>query len=94
MKLDAAAVLVLSLAVFLFSGVAFALDGIDLSNPPEAVEDEACSQLFKIKYPFLPCGGSEVGSPDEQPDWENTRRIPLMSDFTESDGYWGPELNE
>jgi hypothetical protein len=94
MKLNAAAVLVLSLVVFLFSGVAFALDGIDLSNPPEAAEDEACSRLHQIKYPFLPCGGGEVGSPGEDPTWENTRRLPYMSDFTEGDGYWGPDLHE
>ncbi len=49
MKLNAAAVLVLSMVVFLFSGVAFALDDFDLSNPPESVEDEACSRLFQIK---------------------------------------------
>jgi hypothetical protein len=94
MKLNAAAVFVLSLVVLLFSGTAFALDGIDLSNPPEAVEDEACPRLFQIKYPFLACGDGDVGSPDEGPTWENTRRIPYLSDFTEGDGYWGPDLNE
>ena len=94
MKLNAAAVLVLSLVVFLFSGTALALDDFDLSNPPDAVEDEACPRLYQIKYPFLACGESEVGSPDEEPTWENTRRIPYGFDFTEGDGYWGPDLNE
>jgi len=94
MKLNAAAVLVLSMVVFLFSGAAFALDDFDLSNPSESVEDEACSRLFQIKYPFLVCGPGENGSPDDGATWENTRRIPIMSDFTEGDGYWGPDLNE
>jgi len=94
MKLNAAAVLVLSLVVFLFSGVASALDGLDLSNPPEDAQDEACPRLFQIKYPFLVCGDSKAPSPAEQPNWQNTRRIPYGFDFTEGDGYWGPNLNE
>ena len=95
MKLNAAAVLVLSWVVLLFfSGVAIALDEIDLSNPPEDAQDEACPRLFQIKYPFLVCGESKGGSPTEEPNWENTRRIPYGFDFTEGDGYWGPNLNE
>lgn len=94
MKLDAAAVLVLSLVLFFFSGTAFALDDFDLSNPPEPVEDEACARLFQIKYPFLACGAVASASPDGEVTWENSRRIPIMSDFTEGDGYWGPDLNE
>ncbi len=97
MKLNAAAVfvltIVLSFVLLCFGGAAFALDDFDLSHPGEPVEDEACPRLFQIKYPFLACGESEVASPADDPDWENTRQIPRRSEFIEGDGYWGPDLN-
>ena len=96
MKLNAAAVLAVSLVSFFFilsSTAAFALDGIDLSHPSEAVEDGGCSQLVQIKYPFLSCANGEIGLADDNATWENSRQIPIMRDWTEGDGYWGPELN-
>ena len=27
-------------------------------------------------------------------EWENSRRIPRQGDWVESDGHWGPSLNE
>ena len=94
--------LVVSLALasllFLFSGAVMALDGIDLSNPPEETGEEAgeggCSQLVQIKYPFLTCTNGEIGSADGDESWEDNRQIPFMSVWTESDGYWGPSYNE
>jgi len=93
MKLDAAAVFVLSLFVLLFSGAAFALDGIDLNGPAEVAAEGSCSQLVQIKYPFLACAGGEIGLSDADATWENSRHIPIGTDWTEGDGYWGPDLN-
>ena len=110
MKLNVAAVLIHFLAlaglVILSSGVAMALDGIDLSAPAEeseeagadATEEGGCSQLAQIKYPFLTCDGAEIGSTDANTEanatWENSRQIPLGSAWVEGDAYWGPSLNE
>ena len=76
------------------SGAAMALDGIDLSKPSEENDEGGCSQLVRIKYPFLGCSDGEIGLADEDDSWENSRQIPLMRAFTEGDGYWGPSLNE
>jgi hypothetical protein len=94
--------LVVSLALasllFFTSGAVMALDGIDLSNPPEESGEEAgeggCSRLVQIKYPFLSCTNGEIGSADGDDSWEDNRQIPFMSVWTESDGYWGPSYNE
>ena len=94
MKLNAAAVFILSFVfVISFGGVAFALDGIDLSEPAEAVEEGACSRLVQIKYPFISCSNGEIGQSSQDETWENSRHIQIMSDWTEGDGAWGPELN-
>ncbi len=99
MMLRNAAAVVLTL---LFSNSALALDGIDLSDaataPPAAGE---CPALVKIKYPFLTCGGDAASHTLLQarplklaPSWASARQSPRMSDWTESDGYWGPDLNQ
>ncbi len=78
----------------LLASSAAALEGIDLSRPAEPVAEGACSRLAAIKYPFLGCGANgEIVSPDADATWENSRRIPLMSDWTEGDGAFGPDLN-
>ena len=97
MKLNVAAVLVLSSILLLASpGVAFALDGIDLSNPPEIVEVEegACSRLVQIKYPFLVCRSGEIGLAEGDDTWDSSRQIPDLSDWTAGPGYWGHDLNQ
>jgi hypothetical protein len=90
--------LALASLLFFSSGAVMALDGIDLSNPPEEASEEpgegACSRLVQIKYPFLSCTDGEIGSADGDDSWEDNRQIPLMSPWTESDGYWGPSYNE
>ena len=94
MKLNAAAVLVIALVLFLFPATAaFALDGIDLSHPGEPAEGDGCSRLVQIKYPFLSCSDGEIGLSEMGDSWNNSRRIQIMSDWEEGDGYWGPELN-
>lgn len=77
-----------------FSGTAMALDGIDLSGPLDEDDGGGCSELVQIKYPFLNCRDGEIGSTDYGENWDNHRQIPLMSDWAEGDGYWGPSLNE
>jgi hypothetical protein len=78
------------------AGAASALDGIDLSNPAEESEESeeaGCAQLIQIKYPFLKCASGEIGLAEGDDNWESSRRIQVMSDWTEGDGYWGPDLN-
>lgn len=109
MKLDAAAVFAGSLSyarlgfgfptvvatglLFLASS-AMALDGIDLSHPSEAGDEAGCPELVRIKYPFLRCTNGEIGSAAGDEKWDMSRKIPIMSPWTEGDGYWGPDLNE
>jgi hypothetical protein len=102
------AVLAAALLTLTFTGSAFALDGIDLSKPatdPGAEEAAAaagdCPALTKIRYPFL-CEGAVDGAHalvqvrplNPNPSWESTRQIPRMSDWTEGNGTWGPDLNQ
>ncbi len=82
-----------SLLILFASGSAFALDGIDLSNPASDDESGGCPPLIQIKYPFIDCPDDEIGLDDADDTWENSRRIPLMSRWTEGDGTWGPDLN-
>ncbi len=93
MKLNVAAVLTLFLALagllVFSSGVAMALDGIDLSTPSEEIDDGGCSQLFRIKYPFLSCANGVIGSAEGDATWENSRQIPIGSAWVEGEGYWG-----
>jgi len=94
MKLNAAAVF--AVAVFslsFWSGTAIALDGIDLSHPAEPTASDACSRLVQIKYPFLHCSEGEIGLSAMGDTWDASRRIAIMSDWVEGDGYWGPDLN-
>ena len=91
---NAAAVSVVSLFVFGFASSAVALDSIDLSVPAEPTAEGECSRLVQIKYPFLSCVNGEIGQSDDNDTWDNTRHLPMQSDWNEGDGYWGPTLNE
>jgi hypothetical protein len=94
MKLNAAAVFVVALVFFLVPSVAaVAHDGIDLGPSGKRSQDEGCSQLVQIKYPFLSCADGEIGLSEMGDSWDNSRRMPVMSDWMEGDGYWGPALN-
>ena len=80
---------------------AMALDGIDPSDAATAPAAGECPALVKIKYPFLKCSGDDASHtllqarpPKLAPSWASARQSPLMSDWTESDGYWGPDLNQ
>jgi hypothetical protein len=86
----------LAVSVFLFfsTGSAFALDGIDLSTPAEAVAEGECPRLIQIKYPFLSCAEGQIGMAEGDDTWEESRRIPLGEAWTEGFGYWGPTLND
>ncbi|MCA9504240.1 MAG: hypothetical protein H6748_20405 [Spirochaetaceae bacterium] len=79
----------------LLAGAALAgsLPGIDLSEPAEPVASGECSRLVQIKYPFLSCRNGEIGAAAGDETWDSARRLPLMSDWTEGDAAWGPELN-
>ncbi len=52
-----------------------------------------------VKYPWLACTAGAPGAVSLQATqghegtWESKRSIPLGFDFTEGDGYWGPDLN-
>jgi hypothetical protein len=104
------AVLAAALLTLTSSQSAFALDGIDLSRPATdpgeeaAATDDDCPALTKIRLPFL-CPGAGAGSegahalvqvrpPNPNPSWESARQIPRMSDWTEGNGTWGPDLNQ
>ncbi len=80
-------------ALTLLAAPAFALDGIDLSEPVEPVAEGECPRLIQIKYPFLSCANGQIGQSDESDTWESARRMPLQSDWNEGPGYWGPSLN-
>ena len=94
-----------ALLVLLGAGVAPALDGIDLGRGGagvglEGLEEEGkaagegCSRLFRIKYPFLSCVEDRIGSKAVRATWENSRRMPIQSEWSEGDGAWGPERNQ
>ncbi len=85
---------VLAGCILFSSGAAMALDGIDLSQPSAENGEGECSQLVQIKYPFLSCRDGEIGLADADDTWEDSRQIPLMSEWTEGGGYWGPSYNE
>jgi hypothetical protein len=93
-----AGLLFAGLATLLITGSAQALDGIMLSgsDAPEAeagAEASGCPALIQIKYPFLSCANGQIGQSDSNETWDDSRRIQIMSDWTEGDGYWGPDLN-
>ncbi len=101
------AVLAAALLTLTFTGSASALDGINLSRPATgaaAPEAGDCAPLTKIRNPFL-CTGDGQGPEDVRsllqarpvnpnPSWERARQIPRMSDWTEGEGTWGPDLNQ
>lgn len=91
MMLRNAAAAVLAL---LIANTATALEGIDLSQPLPATAPGECPLLVKIKYPFLSCAGGQIGQTDANELWEDSRQIPRMSDWTEGNGTWGPDLNQ
>jgi hypothetical protein len=98
--------LLLGLSFLLIAGTASALDVIDISaqaaaaNDAEATDatksadDAACPRLIQIKYPFLHCAKGEIGMSDGDDDWENSRQIPMQTEFVEGNGYFGPDLNQ
>ena len=81
----------LLLAGGLLAGSASALEGIDLNSPAEPTAEGECPRLIQIKYPFLGCTNGQIGQPDASATWENARQIPMMTDWTEGDGAWGPD---
>lgn len=80
-------------AVALCASSATALDTIDLSAPPAPPVAGECSPLVQIKYPFLECTNGQIGQSAENETWSNARHLPMQSDWTEGDAYWGPTLN-
>jgi hypothetical protein len=71
-----------------------ALPGIDLSKPAEATAPGECPKLIQIKYPFISCKEGVIGLADGDATWENSRQIPIGSEFVEGNGYWGDDLNQ
>jgi hypothetical protein len=95
----AAAALSTLLCGTLSAGSALALEGIDLSRPLPTPAAGECPLLVQIKYPFLRCDGGTESSERALPantdrGWESVRQIPRMSDWTESQGTWGPEQHQ
>jgi hypothetical protein len=83
-------------SIFLLAGVAgsaSALEGIDLSSPAVEAAEGECPRLIQIKYPFLSCTSGQIGLADADENWDNSRRIPIQSDWIEGDTVWGPDLN-
>jgi len=73
------------ISIGLAASQASALEGIDLSTAAEPVAEGECPRLIQIKYPFLSCAAGEIGLSTADEDWDNSRRIPTMSDWTEND---------
>jgi hypothetical protein len=67
---------------------------IDLSQPAEATAPGECPKLIQIKYPFISCKGGAMGLAGGDATWENSRQIPIGSEFVEGNGYWGDDLNQ
>ena len=83
-------------SLFLLAGMAgsaSALEGIDLSSPAVEAAEGECPRLIQIKYPFLSCTNGEMGLADGDENWDNSRRIPMLSGWTEGDAAFGPDLN-
>jgi hypothetical protein len=85
--------MLLSCSLGLLVGSASALDGIDLSSPAEPTADGECPRLIQIKYPFLSCADGQIGQSDANETWDNSRQIPMMSDWTEGDSVFGPDFS-
>lgn len=70
------------------------VNAIDLSQPAEATAPGECPKLIQIKYPFISCKNNVIGLADGDATWENSRQIPVGSEFIEGNGYWGDDLNQ
>lgn len=82
-----------SALLLLVAGGASALEGIDLSAAPAPTAEGECPRLIQIKYPFLACEGGQIGLSGADETWENSRQIPELGTWTESEGAYGPDLN-
>ena len=71
-----------------------ALEGIDLSAPPEPTAEGECPRLVQIKYPFLSCANGQIGQSDANETWENSRQLPRQGRWNEGDGAFGPDQNQ
>ena len=83
------------------AGAARAGNGIDLREAAAPPAEGECPALVKLKYPSMKCTNVpasrellQVKPKPLAPSWDNSRQIPRMSDWTESDGYWGPDRNQ
>lgn len=90
-----------SLRTFLFTAAfvlvatgAFALEGIELSEPLEPAAEGECPRLVQIKYPFLSCANGQIGQSEANETWENSRQLPQQGAWNEGDGAWGPDQNQ
>ena len=75
------------------TGSASALEGINLNSPAEPTAAGECPRLIEIKYPFLTCANGQIGEWDGTETWDNMRRIPMLSEWSEGDGTRGADLN-
>lgn len=75
------------------TGSASALEGINLNSPAEPTAAGECPRLIEIKYPFLTCANGQIGEWDGNETWDNMRRIPMLSEWSEGDGTRGADLN-
>ena len=48
----------------------------------------------RIKYPFLSCTNGQIGLAGGDENWENTRQIPQLGTWSESDGAYGPDQHQ
>jgi hypothetical protein len=76
-------------------------NGIELGEASAPPAEGECPALIKLKYPSMKCTNApasrellQVKPKPLAPSWESARQIPRMSDWTEGDGYWGPDLNQ
>lgn len=76
---------------------ALALDSISLSNGPavaaKAAAENPCPPLTRIKYPFLTCSLGEGGGAvlDSLGRSGLVRLMPRQNEFSEGNGYYGPD---
>ncbi len=102
----AAALLTLTFSgsAFALDGIDLSKPATDPGAEDAAPVEDDCPALTKIRLPFL-CPGAGAGSEgahalvqvrplNPNPSWESARQIPRMSDWTEGDGTWGPDLNQ
>jgi hypothetical protein len=75
------------------TGSASALEGINLNSPAEPTAAGECPRLIEIKYPFLNCANGQIGEWDGNETWDNMRRIPKLSEWSEGDGTREADLN-